>query len=59
MNGLIKSFSLEAGGSHYPSINPNLQQKFAELIIRRCAELANTAEPYKSSDLILQHFGMK
>ena len=59
MNVLIKSFSLEAGGSHYPSINPNLQQKFAELIIRRCAELANTAEPYKSSDLILQHFGMK
>lgn len=59
MNVLIESFSLEAGGSHYPSINPNLQQKFAELIIRRCAELANTAEPYKSSDLILQHFGMK
>lgn len=30
----------------------------AELIIRECANLADTAEPYKADDLILRHFGL-
>jgi hypothetical protein len=34
-------------------------EKFAELIVRECAEIADKAEPYKSSDLIKQHFGVK
>ena len=34
-------------------------ERFAELIVRECAEIANTAEPYKSSDLILKHFGVE
>ena len=33
--------------------------KFAELIIRECASIAATAEPWKSDDLILRHFGIK
>ena len=33
--------------------------KFAELIVRECAEIADTAEPFLSSDLIKQHFGVK
>ena len=32
--------------------------KFAELIVRECAEIAKTAEPYRSDDLILRHFGV-
>ena len=31
---------------------------FAELIVRKCAGIAETAEPYQSSDLIKQHFGV-
>ena len=33
-------------------------KKFAELIVRECAEIAKTAEPYRSDDLILRHFGV-
>jgi hypothetical protein len=31
--------------------------KFAELIVRECAEIAKTAAPYSSDDLILKRFG--
>jgi hypothetical protein len=34
-------------------------QKFAQLIVQECAEIADTAEPYKASDLIKQHFGVE
>ena len=30
--------------------------KFAELIVKECAKIADQAEPYKSNDLIKQHF---
>ena len=33
-------------------------EKFAELIVKQCAGIAETAEPYQSSDLIKQHFGI-
>jgi hypothetical protein len=33
-------------------------EKFAELIVRECVGIAETAEPYQSSDLIIQHFGI-
>ena len=33
--------------------------KFAELIVRECAEIADTAEPFLASDLIKQHFGVE
>ena len=33
-------------------------QKFAELIVRECADIADTAEPFLSSDLIKKHFGV-
>lgn len=33
-------------------------ERFAELIVRECADIAETAEPYQSSDLIKQHFGI-
>ena len=31
-------------------------EKFGELIVLECAEIANTAEPYKANDLIKKHF---
>ena len=34
-------------------------EKFAKLIVKQCADIAETAEPYKSSDLIKQHFGVE
>jgi hypothetical protein len=34
-------------------------EKFAELIVRECADIADRAEPYKANDLIKQHFGVK
>ena len=34
-------------------------ERFAELIVRECAGIAETAEPYQSSDLIKQHFGVE
>ena len=37
---LLRQLQLQAGGSHYPDINPQIQEKFAELIVRECAELA-------------------
>jgi hypothetical protein len=33
-------------------------EKFAQLIVRECAGIAEIAEPYQSSDLIKQHFGI-
>ena len=34
-------------------------EKFAELIVQECAEIADKAEPYKASDLIKKHFGVE
>ena len=33
--------------------------KFAELIVRECANIADIAEPYLASDLIKEQFGIK
>ena len=40
-------------GWEYPEL-----KKFAELIVQECARVAETAEPYQSSDLIKKHFGV-
>ena len=34
------------------------KEKFAKLIVLECASIADTAEPFLSSDLIKQHFGV-
>ena len=46
-----RSFTDEQGEVFDPEL-------FAELIVRQCADIAGTAEPYQSSDLIKQHFGI-
>jgi len=45
-------------GNEIPFAQPDLE-KFAELIILKCAEIADTAEPFLASDLIKQHFGVE
>jgi hypothetical protein len=45
-------------GNEIPFAQPDLE-KFAELIVLKCAEIADTAEPFLSSDLIKQHFGVE
>ena len=61
MNQRIKELAEQAGYSKdYLEIGlPSNMEKFAELIVRQCAEIAGTAEPYKAEDLIKQHFGVE
>ena len=66
MNERIKELALEAMTyvTHNPKANKlnsgdMFDEKFAELIVRECAEIADKAEPYKASDLIKQHFGVE
>ena len=61
MNERIKELANKAGYSKdYLEIGlPSNMEKFAELIVRQCAEIAGTAEPYKAEDLIKQHFGIE
>ena len=66
MNDRIQALWKQAGG-HYNSGNQHTwpeytiddPEKFALLIVRECAEIADKAEPYKANDLIKQHFGVK
>jgi hypothetical protein len=66
MNERIKQ--LADGAAKYSAImalptgqsgNELFVAKFAELIVRECAQIADTAEPYQTSDLILKHFGVE
>ena len=60
MNERIKQLAHEAGLPTYnPEGIPTKLEKFAELIVRECAYIADKAEPYKANDLIKQHFGVE
>jgi hypothetical protein len=65
MNPRIKQLAIESKliASEYNGFDHTRlsisQQKFAELIVRECAKIADKAEPYKASDLIKQHFGVE
>jgi len=63
MNERIKELAVQAG---YLPDNFGIGhwdmpecKKFAELIVRKCANLADEAEPYKAADLIKKHFGVE
>jgi len=34
-------------------------ERFAQMIVQECVEIADTAEPYKCGDLIKKHFGIE
>ena len=60
---LLRKLQLQAGGSHYPDINPQIQAKFAELIVRECClalnpMLRDMISRGRGVDLIKLHFGM-
>ena len=40
---LLEEFQLQAGGSHYPKINPDLQAAFAKEIVKYCIDLVENA----------------
>ena len=62
MNDRIKELTKESGLEIY-SLGldrekwENTVERFAELIVRECADIAKTAAPYSSDDLILKRFG--
>jgi hypothetical protein len=59
MNERIRELAEQAGWDNHHSKFDTRIEKFAELIVRECAEIADKAEPYKASDLIKQHFGVE
>ena len=61
MNEIFKKLSLEAGGSHYPDINPQLQQKFAELVIRDTLQAARAGleNGPGMEEAVYQYFGIE
>ena len=55
MNTMMKKFALEAGGSHYPSVNTQQLERFYQIVVHECAELvASHMDPV----LVLEHFGV-
>ncbi len=41
---LLKKFQLQAGGSHYPGINPDMQLSFARQIIEECIDAVRNTD---------------
>ena len=62
MNERIKQLAAKANFGHMEKnevvYDPRLE-KFAELIVLECANIADIAEPYLASDLIKEQFGIK
>ena len=63
MNERIVKLFMQSVDSNYIPLPiedhmPSWTEKFAELIVRECAGIAETAKPFKSSDLILSQFGL-
>ena len=59
MNERLKQLKEQAEfvGDRY-ALPDEFAEKFAELIVRECADIADIAEPFLASDLIKQHFGV-
>jgi hypothetical protein len=47
----------EAGFSH--TYERDRLFRLVELVVRECAQIASTAEPYKADELILKKFGLE
>jgi hypothetical protein len=65
MNEQIKLLAEQAGYKHPDAVGRCEDyayfdhEKFAELIIQECANIADIAEPFLASDLIRKHFGVE
>lgn len=53
MNEVLQHLSLLAGGSHYPTINPAMQQRFAELIVEAVFDRIES-EGHQVSEFVVQ-----
>jgi len=61
MNERIKQLATEVGISVEYLNNTKqwpLIEALAELIVKECCTIVDTAEPYKANDLILKRFGL-
>lgn len=60
---LLRKLQLEAGGSHYPDINPEIQTRFAELIVAECMRLNSKELSITAIERLLplyrEHFGVE
>ena len=61
MNKRLRQFERESGLSIFglgakTHMWEAALEKYAELIVKECSEIADKAEPYKANDLIKQHF---
>ena len=66
MNSTIKQFAELSKSYKTILVDGQMQsvllidpERFAEMIVKECIEIADTAEPYKSGDLIKKHFGVE
>ena len=63
MNKRIKELALQAGGSHYPDVNSEKLEKFAELIVKECTDIIENQGKFLKYDglanKIKEHFGIK
>jgi hypothetical protein len=63
MNERIKEFAKQAGFYKYGDDFEDIIEKFAELIVRECIDIANAgidpAESHLPGDDILKHFGVE
>ena len=68
MNEQIKQLALAAGGSHYPDVGGRTLEKFAELLIQECAQIADIERDTSAGcgyvtqttgQRIKKHFGVK
>ena len=58
-NERIRELLEQVGIKYVTMPDDTVYEKFAELIVKECAEIADTAEPFLASDLIKQHFGVE
>lgn len=62
MTKRVYEIALSSGGSFFPEVNSSTLQKFAEMIVEECADIADkdNSHPYKTyGDKIRAHFGIK
>ena len=60
MNNRIKELIEQVGTDVSGKwMNVDNLEKLAKFIVLKCAEIADTAEPFLASDLIKQHFGIE
>lgn len=45
---ILKDLQLQAGGAHYPDINPAMQETFARLIVEECIKAVQATPTHRA-----------